>query len=69
MIDLTDKPEKSRVSVTMTDLYINALDDLVEKGLYLNRGEAILEALRHFFRRYGMEPFAAKGAEPTTDMP
>ncbi len=60
---MVDKPEKTRVSVTMTEAYTAALDVLVEKGLYLNRGEAVLEALRHFFRSYGIEPFAAKSAE------
>ena len=63
MIDLSDKPVKTRVSVTMTEAYTDALDVLVGKGLYLNRGEAVLEALRHFFRRYVIEPFAAKSAE------
>jgi len=47
----------------MTEAYTDALDVLVGKGLYLNRGEAVLEALRHFFRGYGLEPFAAKQAE------
>ena len=66
---MSDKVVKSRISVTMTETYIDALDHLVEKGLYLNRGEAVLEALRNFFRRYGIEPFAAKGAELETDAP
>jgi len=53
----------------MTETYIGALDHLVEKGLYLNRGEAVLEALRNFFKGYGIEPFAVKGVEPETDTP
>ena len=60
---VSDKPAKTRVSVTMTEAYTDALDILVGKGLYLNRGEAVLEALRHFFRGYGIEPFATKSAE------
>ena len=60
---MVDKPEKTRVSVTMTTAYTAALDVLVGKGLYLNRGEAVLEALRHFFRGYGVEPFAAKSGD------
>lgn len=60
---MVDKPEKTRVSITMTAAYTDALDVLVQKGLYLNRGEAVLEALRHFFRGYGIEPFATKSAE------
>jgi len=54
---LQDRADKTRVSVTMTELYVNALDRLVEKGLYLGRGDIILEALRLLFRSYGIEPF------------
>jgi len=48
---------KTRISVTVTPAYIGGLNELVEKGLYLNRGEIILEALRILFRSYGIEPF------------
>jgi len=64
---VSDKPDKTRVSVTMTELYVNALDNLVEKGLYLNRGEAVLEALRILFRSYGIEPFATKSADAPSE--
>ena len=55
---------KIRVSVTLTKPYVEALDLLVEKGIYLGRGDAILVALRGLFRGYGVEPFATKVAEP-----
>jgi len=60
---MTDKTDKIRVSVTMTQPYIDALDNLVEEGLYLSRGEAILEALRHFLKRKGIEPFSLETDE------
>ena len=41
----------------MTTPYILALDTLVTDGLYLNRGEAILEALRGFLDKKQVEPF------------
>ncbi len=56
-------PDKTRVSVTMTTPYVEALDSLVKDGLYLNRGEAILEALRIFLRNEKIEPFYL-GDEP-----
>ena len=56
-------PDKTRVSVTMTTPYVEALDSLVKDGLYLNRGEAILEALRIFLRNEKIEPFYI-GDEP-----
>jgi len=48
----------------MTKPYLDALDRLVEDGIYLGRGEAILEALRDLFRGYGIEPFCLKAEEP-----
>ena len=46
---------KTRVSVTMTKLYVDAIDSLVEEGIYLDRGEAILEALRDFLEIQKMD--------------
>jgi len=63
---MTSDKAKIRVSVTMTKLYLDSLDSLVEQGLYLGRGEAILESLRVLFRDYGIEPFGKKVAEPET---
>jgi len=55
---------KTRVSVTMTKPYLDALDRLVEEGIYLGRGEAILDALRIFLREQGIEPFCPEAEEP-----
>ena len=51
---------KIRVSVTMTRTYVDALDSLVEQGLYMSRGDAILEAIRIFLRDHRVEPFDDK---------
>lgn len=59
-----DKIKKSRISVTITEPYIEALDELVKNGIYLSRGEAILEALRFLLRREKMEPFYRETNEP-----
>ena len=48
---------KSRVSVTLTRPYVDALDRLVTEGVYLSKGEIILEALRSLLRSYDIEPF------------
>lgn len=63
---MAEKSEKTRISVTMTKPYLDALDSLVEEGIYLGRGEAILEALRVLLKGYGIEPFATKVADPET---
>jgi len=54
---LSDKA-KTRVSVTLTKPYLDALNHLVEEGIYLTKGEIILEALRSLLRQQGIEPFS-----------
>jgi hypothetical protein len=44
MDDRPKKVKKTRISVTLTKPYLDALDRLVEEGVYLSRGEIILEA-------------------------
>lgn len=55
--------EKTRVSITMTAPYLEALDHMVEKGVYLRRCDVIMDALRHLFKEHGVDlPY--KEAEP-----
>ena len=56
--------DKTRVSVTMTHAYTEALDILVEKGLYLGRGEAVLDALRILLEKRRIEPFHVEPIDP-----
>lgn len=49
--------EKKRLSLTLTQAYVDALDSLVEEGLYLERQVAIREGLRLLFKHHGMELF------------
>ena len=44
----------------MTEPYVEALDRLVDEGVYLGRGEIVLEALRIFLKEKGIDPFAEK---------
>ena len=52
--------DKRRFSVTLTGPYIEALDRLVEEGLYIDHQDAIRDALRRLFRYHGMESFSEK---------
>lgn len=54
------KKDKIRVSVTMTETYVEGLNQLVEDGIYLNRGDIILEALRKLLEEKGVKPFGDK---------
>ena len=60
---MTDKSDKKRYSVTLTTAYVEALDDLVEKGLYMDQQDAIRGALRRLFRNHGIEPFRSEEVE------
>jgi len=57
----SQKVVKKRISVTLTRVYVDALNQLVEGRLFVNRAEAIKAALRRLFSHYGMMPFVAEG--------
>ncbi len=48
---------KKRLTLTLTEPFVKALDELVEEGLYLEPQDAIRDALRILFRLQGIEPF------------
>ena len=64
MDDRPGEVEKTRVSVTMPGPYLDALDRLVEEGIYLSKGEAVLEGFRLIFRRHGFKPFGRSEGLP-----
>jgi len=51
----------------MPETYVKALDCLLGKGLFRDRSEVVLDALRYLFRRYGIEPFATNVVGPEKD--
>jgi len=46
--------EKIRVGLTLTRPYLDALDRLVEVGIYLERQDAIRAALRLLLKEHGI---------------
>ncbi len=48
---------KKRLTLTLTEPFVKALDELVEEGIYLEPQDAIRDALRILFRLQGIEPF------------
>ena len=57
---LANNANKRRFSVTLTGPYIEALDSLVEEGLYIDHQDAIRDALRRLFVYQGIKPFSEK---------
>ena len=51
---------KTCITVTLTEVYLDALDRLVEKGVYVSQQSAIRDALRYLLRFQRMEPFSQK---------
>jgi len=60
---MSDKAARTRITLTLTTVYVEALDHLVEEGLYMEYQAAIRDALRHLFRFHGIESFSDKGTE------
>jgi len=54
---MSENPDKKRYSVTLTKAYVDALDSLVGKGIYLDHQASIRDAMRILFRLHGIEPF------------
>ncbi len=57
---MSEKADKRRYSVTLTTAYVEALDQLVKVGIYLDYQDAIRDGLRRLFQYHGMEPFSKK---------
>jgi len=61
------KNVKRRVTLTLTRSYVEALDQLVEEGIYLEHQVAIRDALRLLFRHHKIEPFYSALVEKAED--
>ena len=66
---MSDKVVKQRFSLTLTEVFVEGLDQLVGRGLYLNPQGVIRAGLRLLFEKYGIEAFIDKGAELEGDAP
>lgn len=60
---MSEKLVKKRVCATLTKPYLDAIEGLVQAGVYVDRAEIIKDALRRLFRHYGIEPFGAEESE------
>ncbi len=61
---MSEKAARIRTSLTLTTVYVEALDKLVDDGLYIDHQDAIRDALRRLFRHHEIEQFTDKGVEP-----
>ena len=49
---MSGKMQKT-LSIRLSRLYLDAMDRMIERGLYASKSEMVREALRIFFERYG----------------
>ena len=47
--------EKPRLSITMSKQYVTILDDLVKRGTYINRGEAVRAGISLLFKSHNLD--------------
>ena len=64
---MSRKRVRTRVSVTLTQIYVDGLTHLVDEGFYLNRGEVVLAALRVLFRQHGIEQFRLESVDENVE--
>lgn len=55
--------EKKRINIILSRPYLDALDLLVKKGVYLERQVVIRAALRLLFNSHRIPPFDLREAE------
>lgn len=55
--------KRERISVRLTKRYMRLLNELVEKGVYNSRNEAIRTALRLLFEQHGLKVFNATSSD------
>ncbi len=60
---VSDRLVKRRLSLTLTRIYVEALDRLVDEGFYLEYQVAIRAALRLLFQVHKIEPFYSELVE------
>ncbi len=55
--------KKEKLTLVLTKIYIDALAQLVEEGVYIERQVAIRDALRHLFVSHKIPPFYTEAEE------
>jgi len=62
-----DNTARTRIGLTLTRIYVDALDRLVNEGIYMEHQVAIRDALRLLFRHHGLEPFRSQLFEEVSE--
>lgn len=53
---IEENKTSTRISLTLPIKQVELLDKLVDAGIYINRGQIILEGIRNIFNEYGLIP-------------
>lgn len=52
---MSKESKRDRITVRLTKRYMTLLEELVERGVYNSRNEAIRDALRSLFEHHGLK--------------
>ncbi len=44
-----------KVRVGLPQIYVDGIDELIKEGVYMDRSEAVKEALRRLFKHYNLD--------------
>jgi len=51
---MSEERQRERITIRLTQRYMELLNQLIEKGVYNSRNEAIRDALRLLYERHGL---------------
>ncbi|MBA7671067.1 hypothetical protein ES703_79218 [subsurface metagenome] len=57
------KTKGKRYTITLRGIYSELLDDMVEKGVYIEPQDAIRQALRLLFEKHGVKLYVKKSVD------
>ena len=52
---MSEERKRERITIRLTKRYMQLLNELIDKGIYNSRNEAIRDALRLLFERHGLK--------------
>lgn len=58
---MSEDRKRERVTIRLTKRYMQLLNELVEKGIYNSRNEAMRDALRLLFEHHGLKLTKGQG--------
>ena len=59
--NVSEERQRERITIRLTQRYMELLNELIERGAYNSRNEAIRDALRLLFEHHGLRVLKEQG--------